>query len=166
MSPNCALNFDNYKQIGLNILNERAEKIKQNKEFANKVSRILLEEFQEKEDMDSQLDILAEESIYKRGLNIDPKTKQAMNEFHKADWKDRLSIADKIKDETFNYFAKILIYEEMPDILPKDLYKQIHRGIAKRVLSKDLDAKWNTIDKAFKEVDDLRAEHEDNLKRN
>ena len=162
MSPNYALNFDNYKQIGLNILNERAEKIKQNKEFANKVSRILLEEFQEKEDMDSQLDILAEESIYKRGLNIDPKTKQAMNEFHKAEWKDKLSIADKIKDETFNYFAKILIYEEMPDMLPKDLYNEIHRGFANRVLSKDLDAKWNTIDKAFKEVDDLRAKHEDN----
>ena len=161
MSPNYALNFDNYKQIGLNILNERAKKIKQNKEFANKVSRILLEEFQEKEDMDSQLDILAEESIYKRGLNIDPKTKQAMNEFHKADWKDRLSIADKMKDETFNYFAKILIYEEMPDMLPKDLYNEIHRGIARRVTTKE-DAKWNTLYKAFKEVDDLRAKHEDN----
>ena len=117
---------------------------------------------QEKEDMDSQLDILAEESIYKRGLNIDPKTKQAMNEFHKAEWKDKLSIADKMKDETFNYFAKILIYEEMPDMLPKDLYNEIHRGIANRVLSEDLDAKWNTIGKAIKEVDDLRAKHEDN----
>ena len=85
-----------------------------------------------------------------------------MNEFHKAEWKDKLSIADKMKDETFNYFAKILIYEEMPDMLPKDLYNEIHRGIANRVLSEDLDAKWNTIGKAIKEVDDLRAKHEDN----
>ena len=83
-----------------------------------------------------------------------------MNEFHKADWKDRLSIADKMKDETFNYFAKILIYEEMPDMLPKDLYNEIHRGIARRVTTKE-DAKWNTLYKAFKEVDDLRAKHED-----
>ena len=158
MNPNYATNFDTYKQLGIKKLNERADKIKNNDEFGKKVSAILQEEAQEKKDLDSQLDIQAEESIYSGGFP-DDKTKMALKEFQKAEWKDRLVIADKMKDERYNYFAKRLMYEEAPDLLPKDLYDEIHRGIAKRILSTN-DEKWNTIPRTYKEIDDLRAKFE------
>ena len=159
MNPNYATNFDTYKQIGISKLNERAEKIKQNEEFGKKVSAILQEEAQEKQDLDSQLDVQAEESIYSGGFP-DDKTKMALKEFQKAEWKDRLVIADKMKDERYNYFAKRLMYEEAPDLMPKDLYHEIHRGIAKRILSTN-DEKWNTIPKAYNELDTLRFKYEE-----
>ena len=122
-------------------------------------SLFLQEEAQEKQDLDSQLDVQAEESIYSGGFP-DDKTKMALKEFQKAEWKDRLVIADKMKDERYNYFAKRLMYEEAPDIMPKDLYNEIHRGIAKRILSTN-DEKWNTIPKAYNELDSLRAKYEE-----
>jgi len=159
MNPNYAMNFEGYKQLGMKKLIERAEKIKNNEEFSKKVSAILQEEAQEKQDLDSQLDVQAEETIYSGGFP-DDKTKAALKEFHKADWKDRLIISDKMKDERYNYFAKRLLYEEVPDLLPKDLYNEIHRGIAKRILSTN-DEKWNTIPKAYNELDTLRVKYEE-----
>ena len=161
MNPDYAVKFDTYKQIGQKKLRERAEMIKANEDFAKRVSSILQEEAQEKKDndLDSQLDLFAEETLYS-GNFTDDKTKMIFQEFHKAEWKDRLVIADKMKDERYNYFAKKLMYEEVPDLLPKDLYNEIRRGIAKRVLS-TYDEKWNTIPKAYNELDTLRAKYEE-----
>ena len=66
----------------------------------------------------------------------------------------------KLGVDLYNYFAKRLMYEEAPDIMPKDLYNEIHRGIAKRILSTN-DEKWNTIPKAYNELDSLRAKYEE-----
>ena len=63
-------------------------------------------------------------------------------------------------DERYNYFAKRLMYEEAPDMMPQDLYNEIHRGIAKRILSTN-NEKWNTIPKAYNELDSLRAKYEE-----
>lgn len=161
MNANYGARFETYKEIGMKKLIERAEMLQANKDFSNKVSAILLEEAQEKQDLDSsQLDVEAEETIYSGGFNLDDKTKSAIKEFQKADWKDRLYIADKMKDERYNYFAKKLIYEEAPELLPKDLYNEIHRKIAKRILSTS-DEKWNTIPKAYNELDSLRVKYEE-----
>jgi len=165
MAPNYGERFDGYKQLGLQKLSERADLIKSNEEFKNKVLRILQDEAEEKEDSDSQLDIEAEESIYKGGFATEPD-KVIMKEFHKAEWKDKLLISDKFKDARFNYFAKRIIYEENPTVLPQDLYNEIHRKIAKQILSLN-DEKWNTIPKARKDLNDeqLRLEEENDTKR-
>ena len=154
MSANYAINFDGYRQIGMAKLHERAELLRNNEEFKKKVSRILEEEALSKQDTQSQESIMAEESIYAGGFAKE-NDKAVMTEFHKAEWKDKLAIADKFSEERFNYFAKKIIYEETPQLLPSDLYKQIHREVAKRVLSTN-DEKWNTIPKSYKEIDDLR----------
>ena len=57
-----------------------------------------------------------------------------MPEFHKAPWENRLSVINKFKDERLNYFGKKLIYEERPELLPKEDYKKIHQNFSKRVL--------------------------------
>ena len=48
MNPNYSKNFDTYKNIGCEKLKKRAEVIRNNEEFKKKVSRILLDEAQEK----------------------------------------------------------------------------------------------------------------------
>ncbi len=159
MNPSYGENFDVYKQIGMKKLMERAEVLRGSEMFKKKVERILNEEAQEKEDLDSQLDVAAEESIYSGGF-ADDKTKLIFSEFHKAEWKDRLYIADKFKDERYSYFAKRLMYEEAPDLLPKDIYKEIHRSIAKQILSTN-NEKWNTIPKAYQDLDNLRVKYEE-----
>ena len=159
MNPKFGENFDGYKQLGMKKLMERAEMLHGTEEFKKKVSRILEEEAQEKDDLDSQLDIQAEESIYSGGFASD-QDKSTMKEFHQAEWKDKLIVADKFKDSRFNYFAKRLIYEENPQILPQDMYNEIHRAIAKQILSTN-DEKWNTIPKAYSELDTLRVKYEE-----
>ena len=59
-----------------------------------------------------------------------------------------------------SYFAKRLIYEENPEVLGKDEYKKIHRAIAGQILSTN-DEKWNTVPKAFKDIDDLRVKYDE-----
>ena len=159
MNPKFGENFDGYKQLGIKKLMERAEILQSNEEFKKKVSRVLEEEAQEKDDLDSQLDVEAEESIYSGGFASE-QDKSNMKEFHQSEWKDKLFVADKFKDARFNYFAKRLIYEENPSILPKDMYNEIHRAIAKQILSTN-DEKWNTIPKAYNELDNLRVKYEE-----
>ena len=82
-----------------------------------------------------------------------------MPEFHKAEWDKKLSILDKIKDERLHYFGRRLIYEERPEVLPKEEYNQIRRTIAKRLLSTN-NEKWNTISRTYSEIDTLREKFE------
>ena len=53
-----------------------------------------------------------------------------------------------------------MIYEEVPESLPEDLLKEIHKKIAEQVLS-PYDEKWYTIPKARKDSDDLKVKYED-----
>ena len=82
-----------------------------------------------------------------------------MPEFHTAEWEKKLSVLDKLKDERLHYFGRRLIYEEKPEILPKEAYNQIHRTIAKRLLSTSSE-KWNTIPRTYSEIDTLREKFE------
>ena len=82
-----------------------------------------------------------------------------MIDFHNADWEERFYISNQFKDERYKYFAHLLIYEEMPHVLPKSDYENIHKIIANQILSTD-NEKWNTIPKAYHELDNLREEYE------
>ena len=164
MNPSYGVNFDNYKQLGISKLKQRAKLIRENKNFANKVSSILDDDVREKQDLDSQLDIYPEESIYKKFTTSEDNA--IMPEFHKADWKDKFSVIQKFKDERLKYFGKKILYEENPDALPKEEYDVIHKEVAARVLSTNKE-KWNTIPRTYSEIDTLRnkfKEDKDKLK--
>ena len=83
-----------------------------------------------------------------------------MEEFHNAKWEDKLKIANKFKEERNYYFAEKLIYEENSSLLPKDIINKINRRIARKIFSTN-DEKWNTIPKAYKDIDDLRVQYEE-----
>ena len=78
-----------------------------------------------------------------------------MPEFHKADWKDKFSVLQKFKDERMQYFGKKILYEESPDSLPQEVYQDIHKEIASRILSTNQE-NWNTIPRVYSEIDTLR----------
>ena len=158
MNPSYGVNFDNYKQLGISQLKRRAKLIRENKDFANKVSLILEDDIREKQELDSQLDVYAEESIYKKFASKEDSA--IMPEFHRVEWKDKFSVLQKFKDERFQYFGKKIIYEENPEALPKNEYNIIHKEIASRVLSTNKE-KWNTISRTYSEIDTLRNKFKD-----
>ena len=159
MNPSYIDHFEEYKMIGIKKLNERAEIIKKNKKFAQNVEIILREEAQDKAETQSQEDICEEESLY----NFPPvEDNKILPGFHQADWEKKLNYLQKFKDKRFHYFGKKLIYQEKPDLLPKEDYDEIHNTIVKRVLSTSDEKKWNTIPRTYKEIDDLRAKFEKN----
>ena len=158
MNPSYGVNFDNYKQLGIKKLKERAQLVRKNKEFCQKVSDILDEDARERQDLDSQLDVYPEESIYvKFALDYDNKL---MPEFHKADWKDKFSVLQRFKDERMQYFGRKILYEESPQSLPKDEYNSLHKEIASRILSTN-EENWNTIPRTYSEIDTLRNKFKD-----
>ena len=143
--------------IGFSKLQERANIVKNNKEFAEKISSIKRIELEEKEQTKSQEDLYDEESIYSKFTpNEDNKI---MPEFHKVDWSKKLFVLEKFKDERLKYFGKKLLYMEKPELLSKSDYKMIHKDIAKKLLSTN-NEKWNTIPRTYSEIDTLRAKFE------
>jgi exodeoxyribonuclease-1 len=147
-----------YKSIGMEVLHERAEKIKKNTDFKNKIQRILLEENEEKQMSKSQIDLQPEDSLYFGGFP-DNSDKSKMLAFHKADWEEKFYISSQFRDQRYKYFSQRLIYEEAPLVLPKSDYDIIHKIIAKQILSTD-NEKWNTIPKAYHELDTFREQFE------
>jgi exodeoxyribonuclease I len=158
MNSTYGINFDGYKQIGLNKIKERAKIIKENKNFAHLVSKILDEDAREKQDFDTQEEVYAEESIYKKFTTKEDNA--IMPAFHKATWKEKFLVLQKFKDERLRYFGKKILYEESPESLPKDEYEAMHKEVALRVLSSNKE-KWNTIPRTYSEIDTLRNKFRD-----
>ena len=157
MNPSYAMNLDEYKILGPEKLRERANKIKNNKEFSEKVAIVLREEVEEKEQTKSQEDIPVEESIYKKFTPTEDN--KLMNNFHEIEWEKKFGTLDKFQDERLKYFGHKLLYREKPELLPKELYNEIHKDIALKLLSKNSE-KWNTIPKTYAEIDTLRVKFE------
>jgi exodeoxyribonuclease-1 len=153
MNPSYGNEFDEYKMIGAEKLAARAKLVKDSIKFAEKISLILQDEVEEKEQTRSQEDIYEEESIYTKFTS--PEDNKMMPEFHKTEWEKKLSVLAKFKDERLHYFGRRLIYEEKPELLSKNEYNEIRRTIAKRLLSTNSE-KWNTIPRTYSEIDTLR----------
>ena len=159
MNPSYGMNFDNYKQLGIKKLKERAKLVRENKQFIKKVATILDEDARERQELDSQIDVYPEESIYmKFAPDHDNKL---MPEFHKANWKDKYSVIQRFKDDRMQYFGKKILYEESPQSLPKDEYDLVHKETASRILSTN-EENWNTIPRTYLEIDTLRNKFKDN----
>ena len=158
MNSSYGINFDGYKQLGLAKIKQRAKLIRDNKDFINKVSSFLDDEAREKQDFDSQEEIFAEESIYKKFTTKEDNS--IMPSFHKAKWNEKFLVLQKFKDERLRYFGKKILYEESPESLPKEEYDFIHKEVAKRVLSTNKE-KWNTIPRTYSEIDTLRNKFKD-----
>ena len=139
------------------LLIKNAHFINSNNVLKERIINLIEQDFILDEDNISQLDIYAEETIYHSFASGNDKA--IMGEFHRQDPQNKLSIASKFKEEKYLYFAKKVLYEESPHVLPKNIFNEIHRSIASKIFSPN-NEKWNTLAKAYKEIDDLRAQSE------
>jgi len=145
-----------YSAMDKELIYKRAKLVRENEQFSQNVITALREIAEEKEQSKSQEDILAEESIYKK---FTPNKDTALfPKWHSASWKDKLVMLDKFEDERLIGFGKKIIYQEAPETLPKEIYNEIKREIAKRILSEKKE-KWWTCKEFYFECDNLREKY-------
>ncbi len=145
-----------YNNIDSDLIKERATLVNTNEKFSQNVLTALREIAEEKQQFDSQEDILAEESIYKK---FTPQKDTALfPKWHSSSWKDKLIMLDKFEDERMVSFGKKIIYQESPETLPSSMFKSIKREIAGRILS-DKKEKWWTCKEFYFECDNLRDKY-------
>lgn len=148
-----AMKAEPYNAINPEILEKRADMVRGNKQFLNLLQTILADEAQSKQDHDQgSSDLYPEERIYADGFPND-HDRNLMTKFHNlGSWEDKIKLIDTFKDEKYNWFLKVLAYEEAPTILPKGIYNEVHREFAKRLLSIE-NQKWITFPMFYSECD-------------
>jgi exodeoxyribonuclease-1 len=161
LDKSLAIKIDPYKKIDQNVLNKRAELMKTNEKFSQDICNILREAAEEKMETSSQVDLEPEETIYSGGFDTFNKDVPLFQKFHESDWKGKFAMLDKFKDDRLITFGHNLIYNEAPEILPKDIHRKIKRRIASRILSINKE-KWWTVSAFYSECDEIR-ENEDKM---
>ena len=145
-----------YNAIDPILIKKRADLVKNDEKFAQNIMTALREIAEEREQLKSQEDILAEESIYKKFTPN--KDTNLFPVWHAASWKEKLKMLDKFDDDRLVGFGKKIIYQESPETLPKTILQEIQREIAKRILSEKKE-KWWTCKEFYFECDNLREKY-------
>ena len=148
-----ALKEKAYSDLDLETIKKRAELVRSSEKFCQNIQIINREAAEEKEQTKTQEDLLPEETLYEKF--IPNKDTSLFKIWHSSSWVDKLRMLDKFQDKRCSWFGQKIIYQEAPQILPPDLYKNIKSEIARRILSKNKE-KWQTIGMAYNEIDILR----------
>ncbi|MBD1151713.1 exodeoxyribonuclease I [Pelagibacterales bacterium SAG-MED25] len=156
-----ALKQKPYSDLDLETIKRRAQMVRNNENFCKNIQIINREAAEEKEQTKTQEDLLPEETLYEKF--IPNKDTALFKTWHSSSWEDKLRLLDKFQDKRCSWFGQKIIYQEAPQILPPDLYKNIKSEIARRILSKNKE-KWQTVNMAYNEIDYLRdqADKRDN----
>ena len=147
-----------YNAMDPELIKKRAKIVRENEKFSQNILTALREIAEEKEQSKSQEQIFAEESIYTKFTSN--KDTALFPAWHAAPWKDKLKLLDKFEDERLWSFGKKIIYQEAPDVLPKETYRKIKSEVARRILSENKE-KWWTVKECFFEIDNLRNKYSD-----
>ncbi len=148
-----ALKQKPYSDLDLETIRKRAQMVRNNENFCKNIQIINREAAEEKEQTKTQEDLLPEETLYEKF--IPNKDTALFKIWHSSSWEDKLRLLDKFQDKRCSWFGQKIIYQEAPQILPPDLYKNIKGEIARRILSKNKE-KWQTVNMAYNEIDYLR----------
>ena len=148
-----ALKEKAYSDLDLETIKKRAELVRSSEKFCQNIQIINREAAEEKAQTKTQEDLLPEETLYEKF--IPNKDTSLFKIWHSSSWEDKLRMLDKFQDKRCSWFGQKIIYQEAPQILPPDLYKNIKSEIARRILSKNKE-KWQTIGMAYNEIDILR----------
>ncbi len=148
-----ALKQKPYSELDLTTIQKRAKLVMENENFCKNIQIINREAAEEKEQTKTQEDLLPEETLYEKF--IPNKDTALFKTWHSSSWEDKLRLLDKFQDKRCSWFGQKIIYQEAPQILPPDLYKNIKSEIARRILSKNKE-KWQTVNMAYTEIDYLR----------
>ena len=159
LNPSYGLKSDPYKMISKEEMFRRAKILDDSTEFLERVYNILKEVHEEKSSKSSDKENLQpEETLYSGGFASE-KDSDLMEKFHSIEWKDRVNLIEKFSDERYSFFAKKIIYQESPEVLPEKFKSEIKKNIASRLFSTEKQ-QWTTIPEFYKSVDDMRNKHE------
>ena len=157
LHANYASRVEPYSTIASDELFKRAKLIKENKDFCARVSLTLADIAKENKENGDQSDVTPEESIYVKFVNNKENPKMA--KWHLSSWEDKFRLLENFEDERLVDFGKKIIYQEAPQVLPETVFKEVKRGIAKRILSTNKE-KWTTCADFFTECDHFRNQFE------
>ncbi len=158
LNPKFAMREKPYNIMTSDEINKKIKLVRENEKFSQNILTAVREIAEDKEQSSSQEDIFEETSIYNKFTSN--KDTLLFQNWHEADWPDKLRLISKFEDKRLHWFAQKLIYQEAPDVLPTDIYNSVKRKIAKRITS-NLNEKWLTIPQLFSEIDTLRGKFED-----
>ena len=150
-----------YSKLDPNLIKKRAELVKSNEKFSQDICNILREAAEEKMETSSQEDLLNQKRLSILEDLHSPKDQALFEKFHTSDWKEKFALLDKFEDERLVTFGHGLIFNEAPEILPKEIHKKIKSRIASRILSTNKE-KWWTVSAFYSECDEIR-ENEDKM---
>ena len=142
-----------YSELDLETIIKRAKLVRGSENFCKNIQIINREAAEEKAQTQTQEALLPEETLYEKF--IPNKDTALFKTWHSSSWENKLRLLDKFTDKRCSWFGQKIIYQEAPQILPPDLYKNIKGEIARRILSKNRE-KWQTIGMAYQEIDTLR----------
>ena len=150
LSGKIAINYEPYKELGAEILNERAKKVFKNKSLADKFKHMEIDRQIEKEDEASQDNIFPESKA-----NMFTKFGQGdtLREFHeKSTWAEKYKVALTIRDERASFILKRLIFDESPSTLSDEDFKYVHRELHDRLVINQ-ERPFTTIPEAMMQTD-------------
>ena len=154
-----ALKQKPYSDLDLETIKKRAYLVRNSENFCKNIQTIHREAAEEKEQTKTQEDLLPEETLYEKF--IPNKDTALFKTWHSSSWEEKLRMLDKFTDKRCSWFGQKIIYQEAPQILPPDLYRNIKSEIARRILSKNKE-KWQTVNMAYTEIDYLRDQASNN----
>ena len=154
-----ALKQKPYSDLDLETIKKRAYLVRNSENFCKNIQIIHREVAEEKEQTKTQEDLLPEETLYEKF--IPNKDTALFKTWHSSSWEEKLRMLDKFTDKRCSWFGQKIIYQEAPQILPPDLYRNIKSEIARRILSKNKE-KWQTVNMAYTEIDYLRDQASNN----
>ncbi|TIV66826.1 MAG: hypothetical protein E5V86_07085 [Mesorhizobium sp.] len=97
-----------------------------------------------------------EEQIY--GGFYSPEDEYLVDEFHKAEWPQRLEISGRFADRRLRGLSRRLIYFDAPHVMPDRMRKIYARAIAARIHARNEATRWITLDEAIEDGETMLAD--------
>ena len=111
----------------------------------------------EKEENASQDNIFPES---KANIFFNFKEQNSFQLFHlESDWKEKYKIALTVKDPSASFILKRLIFDECPEILKDNDFKEMHNELHDRLVINQ-ERPFTTIPEAMNEVDDWKSKED------
>ena len=150
-SADAAPNIDQILKVSVREAEERASAIRSNQNFQTRVRKALALRYADKTPPEH-----LEQRIYD---GFPSKADEIlMNRFHYADWSDRPSIAEEIKDDRLRQFACRLLFFESPEVMAPAKLNELKAWRITRLMSADETVPWTTIPRAIRECQELLAD--------
>jgi len=154
-----ARKFSPYSEMSESEIELKCKQLEKSS-FIENITRILEDEAIDKMENQSQEIGYEEDTIYSKNLNF--KDSCMMINFHKEDWSEKWSFAEKFIDPRLRFFAAKHLYRNSPENLPKKIFLHLHEKISARLNSMKKEM-FTTIPSAMEEADSLSLEIEEKL---